>query len=63
MKWRIRRRSDEEAQQDLDRAEQDLSEVRDQWPAVRDAAETMNRHLRENNFAQRIRVAMGVKDA
>jgi hypothetical protein len=61
MRLRIRRRSDEAAQRDLDRAERDLSTVRDQWPAVRDAAGTMNRHLHENNFAHRIRVAMGVE--
>lgn len=61
MRFRIPRRSDEAARRDLDRAESDLSAVRDQWPAVRDAAETMNRHLHENNFAHKIRVAMGVE--
>lgn len=58
-----RRRDDAEAQHELERAEAQLSDVRDQWPAVRTAAATMNRHRHENNFAQKIRVAMGVKGA
>lgn len=65
MIWRRKRRRAAEAEdrRRLRQTEEDLSTVRRQWPAVRDAAETMDRHRQENNFAHKIRLAMGVRDA
>lgn len=52
MRWPWSR---ERSEDDALRAEQDrLDEIRDQWPAVEEAANKMTEHRRRNHFAESI---------
>lgn len=61
MRWRFWRRNVDELR-DLDEAKQALEQVRQQWPEVKEAARALNHHREANNFAHKIRIAMGVED-
>lgn len=61
MRLRFWRRDVKDARNLAD-AQQALRKVRRQWPEVEEAARTMQRHREVNNFAHKIRVAMGVED-
>lgn len=53
MKWPWQRtNTDDEAE--LERAERQLSDVRDQWPAVHRAAAQARAHKDRNHFADKI---------
>lgn len=62
MKFPWHRKKDDDAARVLDQARQHLEDARRQWPAVRRAAASMDRHREHNGFADAIRTAMGVRD-
>ena len=62
MKWPWRRWPHDDDQR-LDEAREELDHVRDQWPAVRrEAAAMRDRRLTRDQFAEQIRIAMGVNE-
>lgn len=59
MRWPWRRDKSDEFE--LMKARQRLADSKRQWPKVREAAETMERHREVNGFAEMIQKAMGVE--
>lgn len=62
MKWWPWHQAHADAQQELDRAREQLVDVRNRWPDVRRAAEVMREHRERNGFADQIRQAMGARE-
>lgn len=60
MKWPWRQ-ADGADQKALEESQAKLKKIRDQWPAVHEAAATMRRHRERNGFTEAIRTAMGVR--
>lgn len=50
-----------EAEEQLEKAREDLDATRRRWPEVRASAKKLDRHLAENGFGLAIQIAMGAK--